>query len=49
VFFGGAKKLHHGFDDPPPASEGTEAERIAIFRRVRDELRAWLCEFAKAS
>jgi arsenate reductase len=49
VFFGGAKMLHHSFDDPPPASEGTEAGRIAIFRRVRDELRAWLCEFAKAS
>ncbi len=49
VFFGAAKKLHHSFDDPPPASEGTEAERMAIFRRVRDELRAYLAEFAKAS
>jgi arsenate reductase len=48
VFFGTAKKLHHSFDDPPPASEGTDAERMAIFRRVRDELRAHLAEFAKA-
>ena len=49
VFFGTAKKLHHSFDDPPPASEGTDAERMAIFRRVRDELRAYLADFAKAS
>ena len=42
VFFGTAQKLHHSFDDPPPASEGTEAERMAVFRRVRDELRAYL-------
>jgi arsenate reductase len=48
VFFGPAKKLHHSFDDPPPASEGTDAERMAIFRRVRDELRAFLSNFAKA-
>jgi arsenate reductase len=48
VFFGAAKKLHHSFDDPPPASEGTEAERMAIFRRVRDELRVYLGEFATA-
>jgi arsenate reductase len=48
VFFGAAKKLHHSFDDPPPASEGTEAERMAIFRRVRDELRAYLKDFAQS-
>ena len=33
--FGAAKRLHHSFDDPPPASEGTDEERMAIFRRVR--------------
>jgi arsenate reductase (thioredoxin) len=49
VFFGAAKKRHHSFDDPPPASVGTDAERMAIFRRVRDELRAYLADFAKAS
>ena len=47
VFFGAAKKLHHSFDDPPPASEGTEEERMAIFRRVRDELRAYLADFPR--
>lgn len=40
-------KLHHSFDDPPPAWQGTDIERMAIFRRVRDELRVYLREFAK--
>ncbi len=42
VFFGAAKKLHQSFEDPPAASEQTEEERMAVFRRVRDELRAYL-------
>ncbi len=46
VFFGAVKRLHHSFDDPV-ASEGTENERLAIFRRVRDELRDYLVEFAR--
>ena len=36
VFFGGAKTSHHSFEDPAD---------IAAFRKVRDELRAWLLEF----
>jgi arsenate reductase len=47
VFLGAAKKLHHSFDDPPPASEGIYAQRMAVFRRVRDELRAYLKDFAQ--
>ena len=47
VFFGATKKLHHSFDDPPPASEGTDEERMAVFRRVRDELRTYLSDFVK--
>jgi arsenate reductase len=39
--------LHRSFDDPPPPSVGTEPERLAIFRRIRDQLRAYLFEFAK--
>lgn len=46
VFFGGAVRLHHSFEDPA-AVDGTEQERLAAFRRVRDELRAYLQEFAK--
>jgi arsenate reductase len=46
VFFGAVKRLHHSFDDPPPMSQGTDEERMTIFRRVRDELRTYLAEFA---
>ena len=46
VFFGRAKKLHHDFEDPA-AAEGSEAERLAVFRRVRDE-RDYLVEFTRA-
>ena len=41
VFPGATKRLHRSFEDPA-AIEGTEAERLALFRRVRDELRAYL-------
>ena len=42
VFFGAAELLHHSFEDPPAPLVGTEEERMAIFRRVRDEPRAYL-------
>jgi arsenate reductase len=46
VFFGTATRLHHSFDDPA-ALNGSEEERLALFRRVRDELRRYLAEFAR--
>jgi arsenate reductase (thioredoxin) len=46
VFMGTAKRLRHRFDDPPPPAVGTDEERMAVFRRVRDELRGYLREFA---
>jgi arsenate reductase len=46
VFFGEARTLHRSFDDPPGPLVGTDEERMAIFRRVRDELRAYLREFS---
>ena len=49
VFFGAVKRLHHSFDDPPPISQGTDEERMDIFRRVRDELRAYLAGFAQSN
>ncbi len=49
VFLGAVKRLHHSFEDPPPPSVGTNEERMAIFRRVRDELRDYLHEFASKS
>ncbi|HCU86396.1 MAG: low molecular weight phosphatase family protein [Verrucomicrobiales bacterium] len=39
VFPGQAVKYHWPFDDPAHAT-GTEAEQLAVFRRVRDEIRA---------
>jgi len=38
VFFGGTKKIHMGFPDPT-ASAGTDEEKLAIFRKVRDLIR----------
>ena len=39
-----ANRLHHSFDDPA-AVEGDEEERLAAFRRVRDEIRDYLRGF----
>lgn len=47
VFMGALKRIHHSFDDPPPSSVGSYEERMAIFRRVRDELRVYLDQFAR--
>lgn len=44
LFYGGVKRLHMGFDDPPKAT-GTEAEIMAVYRRVRDEIREQLGNF----
>jgi arsenate reductase (thioredoxin) len=49
IFPGGAKRLHRSFDDPPPPTEGSDDERMAVFRRVRDELRQYLQEFARGA
>jgi len=38
LFFGGVKREHLGFEDPARAA-GTEDERLAAFRRVRDQIR----------
>jgi arsenate reductase len=43
VFFGGTKKIHIGFPNPTIKSEDGE-EEIAVFRRVRDQMRARLVE-----
>jgi arsenate reductase (thioredoxin) len=46
VFFGTAHRMHHSFDDPA-ALDGSRDERLALFRRVREEMREYLCEFAR--
>jgi arsenate reductase len=46
VFPGAVKRLHQSFEDPPPPTVGTDEERRAVFRKVRDELRTYLKSFA---
>ena len=45
VFPGDARRIHWGFEDPA-AAEGTAEERLAVFRRIRNEitsrLRTWI-------
>ena len=44
VFSGNAAVIHKGFDDPPKLAEDavTEEEKMAPYRRVRDEIRAYI-------
>jgi len=38
------KVLHAGFDDPPALAAGAASEEaaLAVYRRVRDEIHAWI-------
>lgn len=44
VFLGAPKVVHHGFDDPPKLAKeaATEKEAFDHYRRVRDEIRAYI-------
>ncbi len=44
LFPGGAQVIHAGFDDPPRLARAaaTEEEALAIYRRVRDEIRQFI-------
>ncbi|HQX55957.1 MAG TPA: arsenate reductase ArsC [Pyrinomonadaceae bacterium] len=44
IFPGRAKRIHWSFDDPAEAV-GTVAIQLALFRRVRDEIKIRLSEF----
>ena len=44
IFPAGTVMIHHGFEDPA-ALQGSEEERLALFRRVRDEILAYLIIF----
>lgn len=48
LFPGGTVTMHHNFEDPA-ALQGTEEERMNLFRRVRDEIRAYLKTLPAAS
>jgi arsenate reductase len=44
MFPGKTKIVHIGFDDPPALARSarTDEEALAVYRRVRDEIRAWI-------
>ena len=48
VFPGVDQQLHWSFDDPAVAT-GTVDERLPVFRRVRDEIRARVRDFIEAT
>lgn len=45
VFPGKAERFHRDFTDPAKA-DGSEDARLTMFRRVRDEIKAWLDEIS---
>jgi arsenate reductase (thioredoxin) len=44
VFSGKTQRIHWSFDDPAEA-DGREEDKLAVFRRVRDEIRERLKQF----
>ena len=45
IFPGHGNRIHHSFEDPA-AVQGSEEERLASFRKVRDQIREYLRTFA---
>jgi arsenate reductase len=43
-FFPGTLTIHHSFQDPAPF-HGSEIDRLALFRQVRDQIRQYLRTF----
>src|SRR5687768_13250708 len=48
IFPGHTNRLHQSFEDPAIV-EGSEEERLRIFRRVRDEIRSYLRNFISSA
>lgn len=44
-FPGHAERIHQSFEDPPAPGAKSPEETLAIFRRVRDEIREWMRDF----
>jgi arsenate reductase (thioredoxin) len=44
IYPGHANRIHHSFEDPA-AVQGSDEERLAAFRKVRDEIRDFLRTF----
>ncbi len=47
VFPSNVKRIHWSFDDPTRATSD-ESEKLAVFRRVRDEIKDKLEDFTKS-
>jgi arsenate reductase (thioredoxin) len=47
VFPGRAERIHHSFEDPPAPGAADSETTMAVFRRVRDEIKAWLNTFIR--
>lgn len=44
IFAGGGTRLHYSFEDP---AHVPDVEKLPTFRKVRDQIKLWLDEFAK--
>lgn len=49
VFPGRTRRIHQSFEDPPAPGVGDDEFRLSVFRRVRDEIRAWMKEFVSVT
>lgn len=47
VFPGKTARIHQSFEDPPAPGVGDHETRLSVFRRVRDEIRIWMRDFAR--
>lgn len=50
VFLGKTKVVHVGFDDPPKLAQlcRSEEEKLNVYRRVRDEIKAYIAKLPEA-
>ena len=46
-FPGQAERIHRRFEDPPQPGAADHQSTMAIFRRVRDEIREWTTDFIR--
>jgi arsenate reductase len=46
IFPGKVITVHRNFEDPA-ALQGSEEARLGLFRRLRDEMRIFLCDFSR--
>jgi arsenate reductase len=45
VFPGKTERIHKGFEDPPAQGVGSDAYRLNVFRRLRDEMQEWIRDY----